>query len=356
MGVRFSSWMRAASKRKPCQKIPPVQCPAVPVASVIMAFHRVTPFLRPAVCGVLDQTMPDLELILTDNGTGAGLAPLGEDGRDPRIRLITHPSNLGIAGAHNAAIAQARGEFVAFSDYDDVSLPTRLEKQIAALRAAPELALVSSCAETIDEDGAVVGREFALVHAEDQRVFTGYTVPAPSPSYTGRSDVFRRFLFRSEFPVAGDYDFLARVADRERIAGVPEVLFQYRQHAGQSTWQHRASQILSASIIRLITSRRRNGRPEGLTDLAGQLRGWMIEPPAPMEIYRHFAMRCLAEDFPLLAVYHGRKMLSESRDSRAYRTACSVFVRALRAAPVRSPELIRMILTGPLRTHGLRPA
>lgn len=342
--------------RSPCHGFRSIQSPRVPTVSVIMAFHRVTPFLRPAVQSVLTQTCRDLELILTDNGTGAGLAPLGELGRDPRIRLISHRSNLGIPNAHNAAVAVACGEFIAFSDYDDVSLPQRLEKQVAALRADPTLSLVSSCAETIDEHGTVVGREFALLGAQEQRVFSAYTTPAPSPSYTGRRKVFEQLPFRSEFPVAGDYDFIARVADAGRITGVADVLFHYRRHAGQSTWQHRASQTLSASCIRLVTARRRSGRAEGFAELAAELQSWRDEPPAVREIYADFAGRCLRENFPVLAAYHARKLLSVTRDVAACGVACRTVVRALRLAPREASLIVRMFLTGPLRTHGLRPA
>ena len=115
----------------------------MPVVSVIMACHRVTPFLRPAVRSVLAQTERDLELILVDNGTGAGLEPLAQDGADPRVRLVTLGTNRGIAAAHNAAVALAAGEFIALLDHDDLMLPRRLEKQIAALRASPGLGLVN---------------------------------------------------------------------------------------------------------------------------------------------------------------------------------------------------------------------
>jgi GT2 family glycosyltransferase len=89
---------------------PPILA-VMPVVSVVMYFHRVTPFLQPAVRSVLGQTFTDCELVLVDNGVGISAAALGESGRDPRVRLISLPRNVGIAGGHNAAVAAAQGEY-----------------------------------------------------------------------------------------------------------------------------------------------------------------------------------------------------------------------------------------------------
>lgn len=327
----------------------------MPAVSVLMAFHRVTPFLRPAVRSVLDQSLRDLELVLVDNGTGQGLAALGEEGADPRIRLIRHETNLGITAAHNAAVAASRGEFIALLDYDDLALPTRLEKQLAALRADPRLGLVGCHALSIDATGAVTGPQFTLAGAEEQKIFSAYTMPAVTPGYTGRREVFARWPYRAEFPFAGDYDLLARAAEHWTVRALPEVLLHYRVHGAQTTATGNASQVLSACMIRLLTARRRAGRPEDLPGLAAELHAWLASPPPAAAAYAFFAERCRREGFPLLAVFHARRVLSLRRTPRTVTQAVGIVGTALAAAPAESVRLLRMAATGPVRAHGLRP-
>ena len=328
----------------------------MPTVSVIMPFHRVTPFLRPAVRSILNQTLPDLELVLVDNGTGAGLAALGEEGKDPRIRLISLPTNAGVTIARNLAVTESRGEFIALLDHDDIALPTRLEKQVAVLRAEPGLGLVSSLADQIDSEGRVTGREFALWAEAEQRIFSHYTMPAPTPSYMGRREVFEKFPSRVEFELAEDYDFLTRVLDFWPVRGIPEVLIQYRCHPGQATKERYGKQCLGACVIRVLAARRRQGRDEEYAATIARYKSWLVVPPPLEEIYADFARLCLRERLPLLAVYHARKTLSAARTVRTFVSAGLVVVRALRQAPAEAPMLLRMFFTGPVRAHGVHPA
>lgn len=328
----------------------------MPRVSVLMIFHRVTPFLPLAVRSVLDQTLRDLELVLVDNGTGASLEVLADAGRDPRIRLHRHPTNLGIAAGQNTAFANACGEYIALLDSDDIALPRRLERQLSVLEADSHLGLVSSAAEKIDEAGRVTGREFALLGEREQFEFLAYTNPAPAPSYTGRREVFAQFPWRPEFTAATDYDFLARAAEVWRTRGLPEVLTRYRYHGGQTTQIRNADQIARAGLARLMTARRRSHRPEKLPEFLENLAPWLEPAPRPAEAFRFFAEQSLQERFPLLAVYHARKLLSVEKTPGRIAWALRVLAAAWRQEPKRRLQLARMFLTGPLRTHGLKPA
>jgi hypothetical protein len=322
----------------------------MPVVSVVMLFHRVTPFLVPAVQSVLSQTLRDLELVLVDNGTGANSALFA----DPRVRIVRLAENLGIGAGYNAGVAAARGEFIAMLDSDDIALPPRLERQVAALRGDVRLGLVSSCADTINAAGAVIGREFALIEEGEQSVFTRYTNAAPTSSYTGRAEVFRRFPFRPEFTVATDYDFFARAAEAWPMRGLPEVLTQYRVHGGQVTATRQPAQVLHACAIRLLTARRRAGRPEESEQILAEVRGWAPEPAEVAGIYRQFARRSMADGFPLLAVYHARKAIAARRAAPPVAFAVRLLAQALRAEPNGRALLLRMFAGGPLRAHRLR--
>lgn len=327
----------------------------MPRVSVVMPFHRATPFLAPAIESILGQTLRDLELLLVDNGTGLPPCDLGAAGRDPRLRLLRHASNLGVAAAHTTAQQAARGEFIANMDSDDIAHPDRLARQVATFESQPKLGLLATHALIIDDGGQVCGTQFTLASAAEQRVFSAYSLPVTNPTLMGRREVFARHPMRGELNISSDYDFFARAAETHLTGCLPEPLLWYRRHAGQVTQSERPEMVFHACLIRLITARRRAGRPEALAELLASVDRWRERAPAPAEAYAEFAHRALGEGHGLLAVYLARRAFAAERSVRVFARSCRVFASAVRRDPGRAVQLARMFATGPLRTHGLRP-
>lgn len=317
-----------------------------------MLFHRIQPFLLPAVRSVLAQRDADLELVLVDNGTGVESSYFGTD---PRLRLVRLPRNLGIAGGHNAAVAAARGEFIALLDYDDLALPDRMAAQVAALRADSTLDLVCGLAEGIDAAGKPLGREFTLAGSEAQFAFTAYSVPSITPTWMGRTELFRRFAFREEFSAAPDFDFLSRALEKTRMGLVPATVTHYRHHAAQTTLQG-ATQVINACCIRRLNARRRAGRDEGFIELTAEMRRWLEEGIDAATAYRRTAELCLAEGFALQAVFHARRHIAGRRRPGALLWGLRLLASARTLTQNDDARLAAMFFGGPLRYHGLRRA
>jgi glycosyltransferase involved in cell wall biosynthesis len=326
----------------------------MPVVSVVMAFHQITPFFRPAVRSVLDQTLRDFELILVDNGTGEGLAPLAGEAPDDRLRLLRHASNRGIAASINAAAAVARGEFIALLDYDDLMLPARLERQVACLRANPAAGLAGCCAETIDAAGRVTGREFSLSDPRDQFRYTQFAAPVVTPAYMGRREVFARLPYRTDFTVAADYDFLACAAELYPFTSVPEVLLRYRHHPGQTTRRAAARVRRERAAVQLLAARRRDGRDEGpdWTQLLAPQPDDEIDPAGMM---RAFARRSFSEGFPVLAAYQARRSIVEDPTPGHLLAGLRLFTHIWRRARSETRLVAAMFFRGPVKALGLRP-
>jgi glycosyltransferase involved in cell wall biosynthesis len=127
----------------------------MPLVSVIIATYNRARWLPGTIESVLAQTFRDFELIVVDDGstdnTTAVLQPF-----DGRLRY-THQVNAERGAARNTGMRIASGEFVAFLDSDDLWTPTKLEAEVASLRADPSLGLVYSDALLIDELGTVTG-------------------------------------------------------------------------------------------------------------------------------------------------------------------------------------------------------
>jgi glycosyltransferase involved in cell wall biosynthesis len=117
-----------------------------PLVSVVLPTHNRVDLLAGAVESVLSQTEKRFELIVVDDGsrdtTPGYLAALTN--RDPRTRSIRLEIPRGGGAARNEGLRVSRGDWVAFLDDDDRWLPTKLERQLTALRAHPA-AVAASC-------------------------------------------------------------------------------------------------------------------------------------------------------------------------------------------------------------------
>ncbi|HQY88296.1 MAG TPA: glycosyltransferase family 2 protein, partial [Tepidisphaeraceae bacterium] len=106
--------------------------------SILLPAHNAAPFVEQAVRSTLAQTHKRFELLAIDDGsTDETLQILNKLAReDDRVRIISH-ENMGMGRSLNHALGEARFEWIARMDADDVMLPNRLERQLAFLAANP---------------------------------------------------------------------------------------------------------------------------------------------------------------------------------------------------------------------------
>src|SRR5688572_8935758 len=111
----------------------------MPAVSIILPVYNRLGFLAATVDRVFAQTRSDWELIVADDGsdeeTQAWLRRLATD---PRVRVVRLAHSGNPAAVRNAALREARGDFVAFLDSDDLWLPQKLQGQLDALAARPQ--------------------------------------------------------------------------------------------------------------------------------------------------------------------------------------------------------------------------
>jgi cellulose synthase/poly-beta-1,6-N-acetylglucosamine synthase-like glycosyltransferase len=217
-----------------------------PRVTVLMPVYNEQRHVLAAVQSVLSQTFTDLELVVVDDGsvdaTPAVLATLS----DPRL-VVLRQENKGMAAALNAGASRARGEYVARMDADDISLPHRIARQVEWLDAHPEIALLGTAFRRIDGDGNGVGVTRMLTSHDELRrdLFTC------SPFGHGTIMIRTAVLAASggydgSFWPAEDYDLWRRVMAGSRAANLPEVLYEYRVHEGNSSTEEQ--QQVSARI------------------------------------------------------------------------------------------------------------
>lgn len=211
-----------------------------PIVSVILSVRNGEPYLKQAVDSILAQSFEDFELIIVDNHSTDDSPHIVESYDDERIILTRPEDPLHLAQALNYAASMARGEFVARMDADDVSHPSRFEKQVAYLQEHPEVGILGAQICPIDEDGAPITRgqyDKPESHADIAcSLFFGCALWHPTVML--RKSVIDELGWYSSPVIAGreeysteDYDLWCRAIAHTQIHNLAEELLDYRIHA-----------------------------------------------------------------------------------------------------------------------------
>jgi len=258
---------------------PPSPAPAVSI--IVPTFNRLQ-YLPPAIESVLAQTYRDWELIIADDGSDAETrAYLSRLENPPRIRVLWLPHSGNPAVVRNAAVREARGEYVAFQDSDDLWMPGKLAAQIASLEAHPERGWSHTSFTPVDASGVPlnVARERWWPPAEGwilERLISMDAVIA-LPSVVAHRRLFNQVGgFDTGQRMCEDYDLWLRLAARSEIDAVHEPLLLVRRHGEHSgddptAFEDRGralEKLLSTGIHRSLDSLVRRERAKAAAGLA----------------------------------------------------------------------------------------
>lgn len=116
-----------------------------PLISVVVASYNHEAYVQQSLRSALDQTVQDLEIIVTDDGSSDQTVARIKALQDRRIHLKALPHNRGACIATNDAIQRARGEYIAILNSDDYFLPGKLALQLDYLQDHPESAPYLAC-------------------------------------------------------------------------------------------------------------------------------------------------------------------------------------------------------------------
>lgn len=230
-----------------------------PAISVVLPVRNAQCHLREAIDSILAQTFGDFELITVDDASADESPDIIRSYRDPRIVSGGHRDHRGLAAALNRGLAMARGALIARQDADDVSVPTRLEEQAQAMASCPDLAILGSAYQLIDEHGVTL------------------TTMRPPPSDGGirwkmlfdnafchtsvmlRTDILRRagLAYAQSFEYAEDFHLWSQLLDHGKGRNLDRALVKHRVHSEQISrvYAHRqqagADRLAFAALTRL---------------------------------------------------------------------------------------------------------
>ncbi len=223
-----------------------------PLVSVIMNCYNGEKYLREAIDSVLAQTYQNWEVIFWDNQSTDESAAIFKSYADPRFCYFLSPEHTTLGQARNLAVGQARGEWVAFLDCDDLWFPEKLEKQVVIIREeGGDLGLVYGQSEILlEESGRQTGlgrRMEAFRQRRAQRrlpegnIFPDLLKWNFVPLLTS---VVRRSAYWSVggidpiFKLGEDYDLFVKISKVYKARAVQKAVCSYRVHC--SNQSHKA--------------------------------------------------------------------------------------------------------------------
>lgn len=224
---------------------------AVPRVSVLMTIYNAGPYLRPAIDSLIAQAFPAWELIAVENGSTDQSMSVLKSYSDPRVCIFPLEKNIGRTPALRLAFEQARGEYIAILDADDISSPDRFAQQVAFLDQHPDVALVASWAQLIDEHGKVFDVFEPPANQQELQDCLGWTNPLVHSSVMYRRESAQQVGGYPDLVWAQDLGLTLALARRGKIAMIPAYLCQVRMLAASMT-RSRKYQILIANELLLL--------------------------------------------------------------------------------------------------------
>ena len=237
-----------------------------PLVSIVTPAYNSSATVGETIESVLSQTYSNFEMIIVDDGSTDDTANVVHRFKDNRIKYI-YQSNKERSEARNNGIKNAKGEFIAFLDADDIWFPEKLEKQIELFEMDMKLGLVYSDLYLFEEKFP----QKVTLYSHIRKLFRG-NVPLriivednfiQSATPLVRRDVFDSLgNFDSDLIPCEDYDMWIRIIARYAVDFVNQPLAYYRIHPNRTSWKNMPD-ILFESTHKLIDKIEANFLSEG---------------------------------------------------------------------------------------------
>ena len=198
----------------------------MPRVSVLTPVYNAEKYIGDAIGSILSQTFTDFEFIIINDGSTDNTAKIVRKyaAQDKRIKFIDSKKNLGVSAVRNKLLDSARGEYIAYQDADDISVPNRLETQVKFLDENPDVTVVGGAMLAFPRPELIVVpknpkiMDFCIANA----------VSNPTVMFR-RADVMAIGLrYNPALRTAEDYDFWVRLVKHYNIHNLPNILVNYR--------------------------------------------------------------------------------------------------------------------------------
>lgn len=252
------------------------------VSFVVPAFNEPPHILEESLRSVMAQDHADFECIVVDESQDpqsiAMCIALCES--DARFRRVVPQERIGLAASLNLGIQEARGEFIARFDSDDVCAPDRLSRQLAAFDADPAIDILGGGLELIDRAGKTLAvREYPADHARIVSRMRTTTAIAHPTALMRRKSVLAVGGYDVSFRFSEDLDLWLRLINRgARFGNIPGIVVRYRQQSTRRSSEHWRANLRARKKNFAVRSGLRNILGIGAISL------WVHTPPPIQDV------------------------------------------------------------------------
>lgn len=201
------------------------------LVSVVIPAYNGRRYIREAIGSVMAQSYRPLEILVVDDGSLEDMADAAE-GFGNMVRYL-RKKNGGTASARNVGVREARGEFIALLDQDDLWLPHKLERQIPRFAEDPKIGLVVAWMEIFNAATGEAKGSYRPPEELGVHEMLGYCLPPVQTMVFRRSVLEELRGFDESLRGTDDWDINIRVAREYRVVTVPEILARGRMHPSQ---------------------------------------------------------------------------------------------------------------------------
>ncbi len=229
------------------------ELPYKPLFSFVVPVYNVlSDQLEMCIESILSQTYNNFELILVDDKSTWENVPkiLRKYEKNPKVTVIYREENGHISESTNTGIAAAKGEYIIFTDCDDIVAPNSVYEFTKIVNKDKSIDFIYSDEDKLSDDGKVRSDPFFKPDWSPDTLM--------SIMYTSHLSTYRRSIIneigglRTECNGSQDYDLTLRFTEKtDRIAHVPKVLYHWRQRQGSTSVSVGAKPYVIEAIRRL---------------------------------------------------------------------------------------------------------
>lgn len=197
-----------------------------------MAAYNSENYISDSIKSILEQSFSDFELLIVNDGSTDQTVAVIEKFNDPRIRLVHNDKNRGLTYTRNVALTEARGEYIAILDSDDIAIKNRLELQYNFFRQHPEYALCGGHGVFINQRAELTNNSDLIVPvgAEKIKMTLLFENTFVNSSVMYKTSIYKELNGYQDYAPAEDYELFIRIAEKYPVWNLDQILVKYRIH------------------------------------------------------------------------------------------------------------------------------
>lgn len=221
-----------------------------PEITVLMSVFNGQKYLKEAIESILNQTFRNFELLIINDGSSDSSEQIVRSYTDHRIKFVINEKNQGLPFSLNRGIELSRGDYIARMDCDDISLPTRLEKQLAFMKANSNIVACGTWIKSIGDKGGYTNKFLSDPNEIKANLLFNTSLAHPSVMMKKNALLKSNLRYNVEHLHFEDYALWVELSKIGNLSNIPEILLLYRLHRDSVSHEHGQEQKNGASDIR----------------------------------------------------------------------------------------------------------